>query len=271
MAKKDTPKVEETAVAVAEQETAVATAHSGAGRGFEAVDPKDVGLPRVKLLQSNSPEVSDRDLNVRAGDFYHTILMSAVEDTVFIPISIVEDRAFMVPRSDEGKKSVRERLGFTDDDMENLFICRAVNNKTGDRFGNCLNCGLSEFDNVNNLKPLCNKNIKVLAWFPSLGIPAILIFSSTSHKHGKKFKDMAWMVAQSTGEDLFSRKYKLVAQQASKNGNNWFEATVKPAGIPTPEEAASAEQMFNTFSKVDLSEFAEDAVEPEATPADREY
>lgn len=267
MAKKNT---EETAVVTA-QETAVAKP-MGKGRGFERINPEDITLPRIKLLQSNSPEVADRDLDVRAGDFFHNVMMEKVEELIFLPLSIMEDKTFMVPRNDNEKKEAKERLGLTDDDMDGLFICRAVDGKHGDRFGSCVDCGLCEFDNINHLKPLCNKNVKVLAWFPQYGIPAVLIFTSTSFKYGKKFKDMAFMTSAAAGEDLFSRAYKLCVKDEKNNKGSWFGMEVKPAGKATQEHFETAEQMFNMFSGVSLDSVVDDGAPAEpAAPANTEY
>lgn len=238
-------KVETTEIAV-KAEAAVAQKSATIGRGFENVDASTVTMPRAKLLQSNSPEVSDRDYNLRAGDIVHTLLMEKVPEK-FIPISIWDSNIMFVPRADERKASMKAMLGLSDADMEAMVICRAVDGKHGDKYGECTKCGRHKFDG--NEKPWCNATINVLA-VPleddTLGLPLVLQFSNTSYKHGKKFRDTAFY--SSLGEDLFSRVYKLESAQAQGNGNSWYEMKVKPAGRTLPTLLGEIEALYDSFA-----------------------
>lgn len=260
MSKATTPQ-SDTAVAV--QHTEVAPTKAAVGRGFEHVSIEQITMPRGKLLQSNSPEVSDRDYNLRAGDVVHTLLMDKLP-AKFIPLSIWDSNILFVPRDEPKKASMKASLNLSDEDMQGMVICRASDGKTGERYGACSECRLNEFDG--NEKPMCNKTINVLA-APveedgTITMPVVLQFSATSYKHGKKFRDTAFY--SSIGGDLFGRIYKLDSVSASGNGNTWFELKVKPAGMVSPDLLAQAEAMYESFAgKLIVVDDEDDSATPE--------
>lgn len=217
------------------------------GRGFENVDMDQITMPRAKLLQSNSPEVSDRDYTFRAGDVIHSLLMEKVEP-LFVPLSIWTSNILFTPREEGKKAAFKAGLSLNDDDMSGMVICKAVDGKHGSRYGSCLLCGKHKFSG--NEKPLCNETINILA-APiaedgSTGMPFVIQFSNTSFKHGKKFRDTAFY--SSLGGDLFSKVYKFDTIEAAGNGNKWFELRVKPAGVVPADKKAVFEKMYDTFA-----------------------
>lgn len=259
------PKEEKALATTGEQAVAV---HAPASRGFENVDLESVTMPIAKVLQPISKEVADEayaGYGFRAGMIIHSLLLEKLPDT-FVPIILKEDKICFVPKQDaqknELKQRVRDRFGIelTDDDMKSAFVCRSADNATGSQFGNCTNCGLCEFDGVK--APLCNKNINVLALFEGMDLPVVIRFSSTSHKHGRAFKNLAFFA----GGDLFGRKYKLVAEKKTDKGNTWYEIKTQPAGKLDPESDyfKTAEGMYNMF-KGRMIEVVEDV---ETAPAE---
>jgi hypothetical protein len=248
-------------------ENAVTQRHS-VGRGFENVNIEEVTLPRAKLLQSNSPEVSDRDYNFRAGDVIHSLLMEKVPEK-FVPLAIWNSNILFVPRTDERKASLKAELSLTDEDMEQMIICRAPDAVNGDKYGSCALCGMNKFDGAE--KPWCNATINVLA-VPieedSLGMPYVLQFSNTSFKHGRKFRDTAFY--SSMGADLFSRVYKVEAIEAASGGNRWFEQKIKPAGLLPEELFKQAEELYTMFAGKTIVVDAEDDSN-DATSSDISY
>jgi hypothetical protein len=260
MSKAEKAETTETAV-VTTQSTDVISATAKVGRGFENVDFEEITMPRAKLLQSNSPEVADRDYNFRAGDVVHTLLMEKVP-AKFIPISIWTSNVLFVPRSEEKKPAFKALLELSDEDMNGMIICKAADGKTGEKYGSCEMCGKHKFKG--NEKPICTETINVLA-VPlteegMLGLPYVLQFSNTSFKHGKKFRDAAFY--SSFGGDLFSKVYKIEAIEAAGNGNRWFECKIKPAGLVPEELKGKVEEMYESFAgKLVVVEDSEEEVE----------
>lgn len=241
-------KKEETAVEV--RETGAVTT-VGTPRGMENVDVTTITMPVAKLLQPTSPEVQDEDYDFKAGQIIHSLFMEQLPDT-FVPVLVSDTNTLFVPKNDAQKlvlkNKVRDKFGveLTDDDMNGMFICRAQDGRHGDRFGKCADCQLNKFNG--NEKPLCTANINFLSIFEGQDSPAVVRFANTSYKHGKKLKDLIFLSRQ----DTFARKYKLIPTKITKDGNTFYEATVKPAGKPTPEEYAEAELMYNSFQGVNF-------------------
>lgn len=251
--------VKETTEVATVQHSVAATASPALGRGFENMSMDEITMPRAKLLQSNSPEVSDRDYNFRAGDLLHTLLMETVP-AKFVPLSIWTSNVMFVPRVEEKKAAMKEALSLTDEDMSGMIVCKASDGRHGDRYGKCAECGLNKFKG--NERPICTETINVLC-LPvdadgDAGLPFVVQFSNTSFKHGKKFRDTA--VYASLGGDLFSKMYKFDAIEAAGNGNKWFELKVKPAGLTPAELIPQVESMYNSFAGkiITVEEEAED-------------
>ena len=216
------------------------------GRGFENVNVEEITMPRAKLLQSNSPEVADRDYSFRPGDLCHTLTMEAVPPK-FVPLSIWTSNILFVPRAEDKKMAMKAMLNLSDEDMMGMVLCRSDDAVSGSRYGNCAACGKHKF--IGNEKPICTETINVLAvpyTDDGLGMPYVLQFSNTSFKHGKKFRDGAFY--SSFGGDLFGKVYKLEAAEAAGNGNKWFELKVKPAGVLAPELVGTAEALYDSFA-----------------------
>lgn len=73
-----------------------------AGQGTEAISTSDVEIPRLKLMQAISPEVTERD-DLRPGEWFHTLLEESFGKSVPITIIYVDKRFILWrPRNDNG-------------------------------------------------------------------------------------------------------------------------------------------------------------------------
>jgi hypothetical protein len=246
---------------VAAQGTAI-TAAPQHREGFERMDIDTVTMPTARLLQPISKEVADEsyaDYNFKAGNIIHSLLLEKLSDT-FVPLLIWDDKICFVPKQEaekaELKAKILERFGMslTEDDMKSSFVCRAADNRSGDRLGDCANCKLCDFDGSD--APYCTKNINVLALFDGQELPVVIRFSATSHKHGRNFKNLAYYA----GGNLYDRLYKLTSTKKTDKGNTWYELTVKPAGKVGDEELkVKAKALHDQFLKMSI-EVAEEPV-----------
>jgi hypothetical protein len=225
-------------------------------RGFDMMDKSTIKPPQIKLLQSTSPEVQDdefEDFGFRAGKLVNTLLLEEVEGD-FVPLMIFDNKTLLNPRNDEEKQvlidTVKSKFGediTTEVNSSTTLLCIAEDNAHGSRFGKCSECKLCDFDG--DRKPIGNKNINVIGLFPEFeGIPCLFRFTSTSYKQGSKFKNLAYY----SGGDLFSKKYKLVPKKKSDGGNTWYILTVKPNGVPTDEEKAMANELYDMVNQAEL-------------------
>jgi hypothetical protein len=247
MKKENDNTIVETTEVATTQTTAVSAEVSTSRRGFENVDMASITMPRAKLLQSNSPEVSDTDLNLRAGDVIHALTMDKLPEK-FIPIMFLPDTNILfVPREQVKKQAMQDKLGLSAEELSNTtIVCRAKEGKFGNKFGSCAKCGLCKFNETTNEKPLCTSSINVLILPIGEEMPVVLQFSNTSKKHGVKFKNTTLFKSG----DLYSNAYKLMSERKTNNGNSWFEMSVKPAGKPDDEALARAEATYNQFKNL---------------------
>lgn len=246
-----TKRNEETAVAVAEtnQEVAVQSER----RGFENIDVSSITIPRVKLLQSNSPEVSDRDYDFRAGDVIHGLTMEKL-GLKFVPIMFLPDTNILfLPKEQASKMSLKARLSLNDEDMSNQILCRSKDGRHGNKYGDCSKCPLCKFDG--SMKPVCTSSINVLALFEDSAMPVVIQFANTSKKHGTKFKNTTYFQSG----NLYDNLYKLDSTKKDGNGNSWYEMAVKPAGKPSEELRNKAEQMYKQFRNMAIAVDEDDA------------
>lgn len=72
-----------------------------AGLGTEALDASDVEIPRVKLMQSLSPELEEYD-TLKAGDFFHTLAEINMGSTVRISPIYIDTRFILWRPQDTG-------------------------------------------------------------------------------------------------------------------------------------------------------------------------
>lgn len=231
--------------------------------GVEDIDNSQVSIPRVKLLQSTSPEVQGdeyRDLNLRAGDLIENVGKDKI-DGVVIPIKVLPTtNVLFVPRTAEGKTTLRNiKTDLTDTDLSQQggMICIAPDGKTGDRYGSCATCKLCMFRG--NEKPICSKAINVLVLL-SNGLPAIVSFRDTSFKHGNKFVGLLRNKAM-TGTPIQAMKFKLTPAKKTAGDKQWYELTVIPSGYATQEEYNQSYEIYKSFNNLNIQITADDVKE----------
>lgn len=262
-------------IVVAEESTEVVTqgstelAQTSQRIGFEKTDMTTIKLAVAKLLQSNSPEVVEEDFEeygFKAGRVIHSVLLDDLT-TPFVPIMVYNDNVMFVPKNDAEKKTLADtifrvhQIEMSDEEMNGqMIICRANDGKHGDKFGDCSKCALNKFHGAE--KPVCNANLNILALFDGQVAPVVIRFTSTSFKHGEKFKQLAYYA----GGNLFDRKYRLSATKKSGNGNTWYELTVRPSGVSSPEEVENARRLHTELSGIIIETEAPEEHEVASTP-----
>lgn len=88
-------------VAEAPKSSLPAHLQGGKTRKFGNIDSSDLTIPRVKLIQAISPEVTDFD-TAKPGEFWHTIAAQSLGKTLRgIPILVRKSYVLWSPRSDE--------------------------------------------------------------------------------------------------------------------------------------------------------------------------
>ena len=198
------------------------------GRGFEeSTDKEDIILPRASLLQALSPEVIDGVEGCRPGIVINNITQEALPE-VFVPIFKWTEYLKFNPRDSKAE-------GF-DPAFEAGALIWKTTTPTPEQLAEC------KFGEAGE-KPAAMKVMNFLCYFVGVEMPIVLSFAKTSFKAGKKLISLA----QFSGGDMFSRKYKLQAHQTESNGNRYFVYEVGIVSKANKEEFAIAESWYENF------------------------
>lgn len=259
--------VDETAVVV-QRTTEVVLPTGNQMIGFEGMSMDDIQLPIAKLIQ---PIMLGKEKyeGQKPGTLVNEMTNEVVPNSL-VPLQIKDDK-IMFPPQDEDKVSafiatVASATGvtLTPEDLKASYICRATDNLMGDRFGKCLGCGLAEWHG--NVKPLCTKNINVMCLFEGEEIPTVIQFANTSHKHGKNFKQAAFM----SKSHLFSRKYKLSISKKEEGKKLWYELALKPDGkVESQEEIVGYYKVLMQFRELFVRQLESVVIRDDVVPMEK--
>ena len=199
-------------------------------RGFEAgVDKEDLIIPRAKLIQALSPEMTEGLDGVKVGSIINSLTKEILPQE-FIPIFMFKNFIRFNPRSKD------------DPNFNPAFEAGAVIWKSSDsedpkvleetKFG------------ANGEKPLATTFLNFFAFFSGYTMPVVVSFSKTSYKTGKQLLSLA----KFSGGDMFSRKYRLGSQVETNHIASYAVLKVTSAGAASPEEQKFCEGLWNDFS-----------------------
>ena len=216
-------------------------------RGFEGgVDQEDLIIPRAKLIQALSPELTEELEGIKVGVIINSLTKEILPQE-FIPIFTFKNYIRFNPRS-------KDDPNFDSDYEPGAVIWKCVDPldprvKEQTKFG------------PNGEKPVAVTFINFFSYFPGVAMPVIVSFSKTSYKAGKNLLSLA----KFCGGDMFCRKYKLVSQMETNDVATYAVLKVKPVGAVSPEEFQLCERLWNEFSaKVEAIQVHEEDVPEEA-------
>ena len=199
--------------------------------GFEDEDADDVIIPRVKVIQTLSPERKDKI--AEEGDIINSLTKEKLNGKKFIPVFKFNNNVWWKPRSEGGG-----------------ILCMARDGKVGkasdDTTIMCQHCRKCEFDNTKQGKdalPVCTKYINFFGFFEGERSPIILSFSKTCYNEGKKL----YSLAKVTMQNMWNYSYTLTEKLMAKGPNEWYVPVMTAAGPTDEEDRAFALALFNMY------------------------
>ena len=184
----------------------------GVQRGFEGgVDREDLIIPRAKLMQALSPELTEGLEGIKVGSVINSLTKEVLPQE-FIPIFMFKNYIRFNPRSKD------------DPNFDSEFDPGAVIWKSTDPLDPKVKAE-AKFG-PNGEKPVATTFINFFSYFPGVPMPIIVSFSKTSYKAGKNLLSLA----KFCGGDMFSRKYKLVSQMETNDIATYAVLKVAPIG-----------------------------------------
>lgn len=207
----------------------------GEGRGFEGVGKGDILLPRIKLLQPLSPEVTEEGME--AGTLVNSLSKKNYgEELIFIPILHTKSRILWIPRDEGGGMECSSLTGIK---PVNPYIIKE--NKKEVPYTSCDTCPRSQWNG--DEPPACTIYFNFLITVVSENEPVILSFSKTKTKIGKKLISLTRYVGGNL--DMFAKKYKLSAvMEKNSQKQSYYNYGVMPLEFCSPKEYKMAENFY---------------------------
>lgn len=227
---KDEQKVTQETALAAKEATALSVPQE-APLGFEDEDSGDMIIPRVKVIQTLSPERKDK-IAVE-GDILNSLTKEKLNGKVFIPVFKFNNNIWWKDRSEGGgiRCIARDGKFGAMSDGTNLV---------------CTSCKRCEFDNTKQGKealPTCTKYINFFGFFEGERMPIILSFAKTSYNEGKKL----YSLAKVTMQNMWNYGYALNEKLQAKAGNEWFICVPSAAGPTSEEDRAFGMDLYKSF------------------------
>lgn len=220
----------EEALAV-KDETALANTTPEVPMGFEDEDSGDMIIPRVKVIQTLSPE--RKDGTASEGDIINSLTKEKYNGKKFIPVFKFNNNVEWKDRSDGGGIKCIARDGKMGEASDGTTML-------------CASCKRCEFDNTKQGKeaaPKCTKYINFFGFFEGERMPIILSFGKTNFNEGKKL----YSLAKVTMQNMWNYGYVLNEKLQAKGGNEWYIIVPVAAGASTEEDRAFALEMYKSF------------------------
>lgn len=198
--------------------------------GFEDEDEDDLIIPRIKIVQSLSPERKEKLAD--EGDIINSLTKEKLNGKVFIPVYKFTNIIKWKDRSEGGGIEAIARDGKTciPTDGGQPYPCAR----------------LAEFDNTKQGKDAIPTHTKYMNFFGFLEgekMPIILSFAKTNYAEGKRL----FSLARVTMQNMWNHGYVLKEKEMSKAGNDWYNIVVQPAGPTSEEDRAHARSLFDNF------------------------
>lgn len=218
-------------------------------RGFEErIDQEDLIIPRAKLIQALSPEMSEGIKDVKIGSIINSLTKDVLPEE-FIPVFMFKNFIRFNPRKKDDpnfdKKYEPGAVIWKSTDPDDPKVIAET------RFG------------ANGEKPLATTFLNFFSYFPGCPMPIIVSFSKTSYKTGKQLLSLG----KFCGGDMFSRKYRLTSQMETNDVGTYAVLKVTPVGQVEPDEFKICERLWNDFSaKAKDIQVHDDDVDDESRP-----
>lgn len=213
--------------------------------GFEDEEEGDMIVPRIKVIQTLSPERKDKI--AEDGDILNSLTKDKLNGKVFVPVFKFNNNIWWKDRADGGG-----------------IQCIARDGKNGEASDGsrlmCAMCRKNEFDNTKQGReslPICTKYINFFGFFAGEYSPIILSFAKTNYAEGKKL----FSLAKVTMQNMWNFGYALDSKLMAKGNNEWYNIVVSPSGATSEQDRAFGFELFKLFrNKSDLNFDMDDSV-----------
>lgn len=229
-----------------QNESMLAT-QSEAPMGFEDEEEGDFIIPRIKVIQSLSPERKDKIAD--EGDIINSLTKENLAGKTFIPVYKFTNIIKWRDRADGGGIEAMSRDG---------KVMIPSDGSAPYPVGK-----LAEFDNSKTGRDAIPTHVKYLNFFGFFAgepMPIILSFSKTNYAEGKRL----YSLAKVTMQNMWNHGYRLEPKLVSKGGNEWYIINPQMDGPTSEADRAFGMNLFKQFRDMnDLKFDVEDSSKAE--------
>lgn len=214
-----------------EQQQAALAESTNVPMGFEDDEAGDVIIPRVKVIQTLSPERKDKI--AEEGDIINSLTKERLNGKIFIPVFKFNNNILWRDRSEGGGIQCMARDGRVGSMSDGTLLT-------------CAQCRKCEFDNSKTGKaslPTCVKYINFFGFFEGERMPIILSFSKTCYNEGKKL----YSLAKVTMQNMWNYGYRLDEKLLAKGGNEWYIPVMTATGATSEEDREFALGLYKMY------------------------
>jgi hypothetical protein len=198
--------------------------------GFEDEEEGDFIVPRIKVIQSLSPERKEKLAD--EGDIINSLTKENLVGKVFVPVYKFTNIIKWRDRADGGGMEAMSRDG---------KIMIPTNGDAPYPVGM-----LADFDNSKQGRDAIPTHVRYMnffGFFEGDPMPIILSFSKTNYNEGKRL----YSLAKVTMQNMWNHGYKLEPKLVSKGGNEWYIINPTMAGATSDEDRQFGMNLFNQF------------------------
>lgn len=230
-------------------------------------DSTDRILPRIKLLQAISPEITDFAEFAKAGQFWHAIAQGNLGPTFeAIPIVIRKSYILWAPRSDDRGILARAMDAVHWEPADATFTVKPKGSANQVTYKTAKTVAESKLDQFGtsipgdpNSPPAASLTYNMMWWlpkFPELS-PSVIINTRSS------IKPMQQLLSRIDAKPVphFVQKYTIGSVQQKGQEGPFFNFTYTGNGFASSEEAKVTAELYERFSK--LGWLASDEAEDE--------
>lgn len=199
--------------------------------GFEDEEAGDMIVPRIKVVQTLSPERKEKLAD--EGDIINSLTKERLNGKVFIPVFKYNNNIDWKDRSDGGGIQCIARDGKVGEKSDGTRIM-------------CASCKRCEFDNTKQGReavPKCTKYINFFGFFAGERMPIILSFAKTNYNEGKKL----YSLAKVTMQNMWNYGYTLNEKLMAKGNNEWYIINTNPAGATSDEDRQFGLMLYQMY------------------------
>ena len=237
---------------------------------FGNVDSSDIIIPRVKLLQSTSPEVEAYD-TAKIGQFWHTLAEQPMGDRLrIVPVFMKKEVVVWAPRGDDRGILARSSDCINwDEGYANLEHTVKIKNVkepyTFNTRDNVEQSKLLQFGQIHgdpDSKPFAALTYRFMFLFPDfleLG-PAIIINTRSGVKPAKQLISKIEL----RPVDHYAQQYVMSTTEETSDDGPYKGYSYTADGYASEEVYNMAKELYDTYKDLDwkASEETEDAVPP---------